>query len=88
VMSRVEQARTRVRSRVAPGGGTSGTILDNVRAAIDTGGILAQFRKRVQARQPILGPPAPPAVFGSQAVSSLKEETTPQTGVTVKKIIV
>lgn len=89
-MSRFEQARARVRG-LAPGGAgaTSGTILDNVRAAVDSGGILGQFRQRIRSRQPILGPPpAPPAMFGSSAVSSFRDATTPGTGVVVKKIIV
>lgn len=86
-MARVEQARSRARARI--GGGTSGTILDNVRAAVNSGGILAQVRQRVQ-RQPILGQLGKGALVGSSsgAVSAMRDEVTPGTGIAVKKILV
>lgn len=90
-MARVEQARARVRSRIAPGGGTSGTILDTVRAARTGGAILPEVRRRIEARTPLipgLGMGRGAVVGSSAAVSSLRDESTPGTGVVVRKILV
>lgn len=95
-MSRVEQARARVKARLGPGGGSSGTILDTVRAAVGGGGgvlgggaILPEVRRRIQARTPLLGQVGRGALLGSSAaVSSLGDRATPGTGIAVKKILV